>query len=303
MVTLNEQQSKGVLYTAASFTLWGLFPLYWKLMEHISSGEILAHRIVWSFVFMCGILLYLKQVRPAMQTVKGLILDGKAFFSLLLSAILISVNWYVYIWAVNHGLMLEASLGYYINPLVSVLLGIIFLKERLNKLQTIAIFIAAFGVILSTVQYGSFPVVAFLLALSFGFYGLIKKRMSFTSAIGLTIETLLLAPAALVYLLFFLKEPVVTMNPNSFGSLGLLFFAGVFTAVPLLLFSEGAKRIPLYQVGILQYIAPTITLFLGLFVYHEHLSAAKIVTFLCIWVAILLFTTSQLRMKKTANSH
>ncbi|MED0865778.1 EamA family transporter RarD [Bacillus sp. FSL M8-0256] len=303
MVTLNEQQSKGVLYTAASFTLWGLFPLYWKLMEHISSGEILAHRILWSFVFMCGILLYLKQVRPAMQTVKGLILDGKAFFSLLLSAILISVNWYVYIWAVNHSLMLEASLGYYINPLVSVLLGIIFLKERLNKLQTIAILIAAFGVILSTVQYGSFPVVAFLLALSFGFYGLIKKRMSFTSAIGLTIETLLLAPAALVYLLFFLKEPVVTMNPNSFGSLGLLFFAGVFTAVPLLLFSEGAKRIPLYQVGILQYIAPTITLFLGLFVYHEHLSAAKIVTFLCIWVAILLFTTSQLRMKKTANSH
>ncbi|WP_231506863.1 EamA family transporter RarD [Bacillus safensis] len=303
MVTLNEQQSKGVLYTAASFTLWGLFPLYWKLMEHISSGEILAHRILWSFVFMCGILLYLKQVHPAMQTVKGLILDGKAFFSLLLSAILISVNWYVYIWAVNHGLMLEASLGYYINPLVSVLLGIIFLKERLNKLQTIAILIAAFGVILSTVQYGSFPVVAFLLALSFGFYGLIKKRMSFTSAIGLTIETLLLAPAALVYLLFFLKEPVVTMNPNSFGSLGLLFFAGVFTAVPLLLFSEGAKRIPLYQVGILQYIAPTITLFLGLFVYHEHLSAAKIVTFLCIWVAILLFTTSQLRMKKTANSH
>ncbi|WEZ14922.1 EamA family transporter RarD [Bacillus safensis] len=303
MVTLNEQQSKGVLYTAASFTLWGLFPLYWKLMEHISSGEILAHRILWSFVFMCGILLYLKQVRPAMQTVKGLILDGKAFFSLLLSAILISVNWYVYIWAVNHGLMLEASLGYYINPLVSVLLGIIFLKERLNKLQTIAILIAAFGVILSTVQYGSFPVVAFLLALSFGFYGLIKKRMSFTSAIGLTIETLLLAPAALVYLLFFLKEPVVTMNPNSFGSLGLLFFAGVFTAVPLLLFSEGAKRIPLYQVGILQYIAPTITLFLGLFVYHEHLSAAKIVTFLCIWVAILLFTASQLRMKKTANSH
>ncbi|MFJ5671486.1 EamA family transporter RarD [Bacillus safensis] len=303
MVTLNEQQSKGVLYTAASFTLWGLFPLYWKLMEHISSGEILAHRIVWSFVFMCGILLYLKQVRPAMQTVKGLILDGKAFFSLLLSAILISVNWYVYIWAVNHGLMLEASLGYYINPLVSVLLGIIFLKERLNRLQTIAILIAAFGVILSTVQYGSFPVIAFLLALSFGFYGLIKKRMSFTSAIGLTIETLLLAPAALVYLLFFLKEPVVTMNPNSFGSLGLLFFAGVFTAVPLLLFSEGAKRIPLYQVGILQYIAPTITLFLGLFVYHEHLSAAKMVTFLCIWVAILLFTTSQLRMKKTANSH
>ncbi|WP_226340833.1 EamA family transporter RarD [Bacillus safensis] len=303
MVTLNEQQSKGVLYTAASFTLWGLFPLYWKLMEHISSGEILAHRILWSFVFMCGILLYLKQVRPAMQTVKGLILDGKAFFSLLLSAILISVNWYVYIWAVNHGLMLEASLGYYINPLVSVLLGIIFLKERLNKWQTIAILIAAFGVILSTVQYGSFPVVAFLLALSFGFYGLIKKRMSFTSAIGLTIETLLLAPAALVYLLFFLKQPVVTMNPNSFGSLGLLFFAGVFTAVPLLLFSEGAKRIPLYQVGILQYIAPTITLFLGLFVYHEHLSAAKIVTFLCIWVAILLFTTSQLRMKKTANSH
>ncbi|MCM3046114.1 MULTISPECIES: EamA family transporter RarD [Bacillus] len=302
MVRLNEQQSKGVLYTAASFTLWGLFPLYWKLMEHISSGEILAHRIVWSFVFMCGILLYLKQVRPAMQTVKGLMIDGKALFSLLLSAILISVNWYVYIWAVNHDLMLEASLGYYINPLVSVLLGIIFLKERLNKMQTTAILIAAAGVIISTVQYGSFPVVAFVLAFSFGFYGLIKKRMSFTSAIGLTIETLLLAPAALVYL-FFLKEPVVTMNPSSFGSLGLLFFAGVFTAVPLLLFSEGAKRIPLYQVGILQYIAPTITLFLGLFVYHEHLSAAKIVTFLCIWVAILLFTTSQLRMKKTANSH
>uniref|UniRef100_UPI003EBF12BE EamA family transporter RarD n=1 Tax=Bacillus maqinnsis TaxID=3229854 RepID=UPI003EBF12BE len=299
----HQEQTKGVLYTATSFTLWGLFPLYWKLMDHISSGEILAHRILWSFVFMCGILLYLKQVRRAIQTMKRLMLDGKALYSLLLSAILISINWYVYIWAVNHHLMLEASLGYYINPLISVLLGIIFLKERLNKIQTIAIFIAAGGVMISTVQYGSFPVVAFLLAFSFGFYGLIKKRMAFTSAIGLTIETLLLAPAALVYLIFFLKEPEVTMQTSSIGSLGLLFFAGVFTAVPLLLFSEGAKRIPLYQVGILQYIAPTITFFLGLFMYHEHLSAGKVLTFLCIWVAILLFTASQLRMKKTSNAH
>ncbi|MGE6629734.1 EamA family transporter RarD [Bacillus sp. NPDC077027] len=299
----NDQQTKGVLYTAASFILWGLFPLYWKLMEHISSGEILAHRILWSFIFMCGMLFFMKQFRPAIQTMKGLMKDGKAFFSLLLSAILISVNWYVYIWAVNHQLMLEASLGYYINPLISVLLGIIFLKERLNKLQTIAIIIATGGVIISAVQYGSFPIIALLLAFSFGFYGLIKKRMTLTSAIGLTIETLLLTPAALVYLLFFLKEPVVTMNPSSFGSLGLLFLAGILTAVPLLLFAEGAKKIPLYQVGILQYIAPTITLFLGLFVYHEHFSAAKALTFICIWVAIILFTSSQIRFKKTSNSH
>lgn len=265
-----SETKKGVLYTAVSFLVWGLFPLYWKLLEQLPALDILAHRIIWSFVFMCIVLFFLRQWKTGWQELRSLKKKG-GILSLFLASILISINWFVYIWAVNHGFLLEASLGYYINPLVSVLLGILFLKEKLNRLQLVAVSIAAAGVIISAFQYGSIPYVALLLAFSFGLYGLSKKRTSLSSAIGLTLETFMIMPIALGYLL--LSGHIQPAGAESGGTWMLLFFAGVFTALPLLLFAEGAKRLPLYQVGILQYIAPTITLLIGLFVYHEPFSS------------------------------
>ncbi|PJH94093.1 EamA family transporter RarD [Bacillus sp. SN1] len=295
-----SETKKGVLYTAVSFLMWGLFPLYWKLLEQLPALDILAHRIIWSFVFMCIVLFFLRQWKTGWQELRSLKKKG-GILSLFLASILISINWFVYIWAVNHGFLLEASLGYYINPLVSVLLGILFLKEKLNRLQLVAVSIAAAGVIISAFQYGSIPYVALLLAFSFGLYGLSKKRTSLSSAIGLTLETFMIMPIALGYLL--LSGHIQPVGAESRGAWMLLFFAGVFTALPLLLFAEGAKRLPLYQVGILQYIAPTITLLIGLFVYHEPFSSSKAFTFSCIWAALLLFTFSQIKWKRASKSH
>ncbi len=186
-----SETKKGVIYTAVSFIMWGLFPLYWKLLEQLPALDILAHRIIWSFVFMCIVLFFLRQWKIGWQELRSLKKNG-GILSLFLASILISINWFVYIWAVNHGFLLEASLGYYINPLVSVLLGILFLKEKLNRLQLVAVSIAAAGVIISAFQYGSIPYVALLLAFSFGLYGLSKKRTSLPSAIGLTLETFMI---------------------------------------------------------------------------------------------------------------
>ncbi|MGF7532937.1 EamA family transporter RarD [Bacillus mexicanus] len=296
----NSETKKGVVYTAVSFIMWGLFPLYWRLLEQLPALDILAHRMVWSFVFMCIVLFFLRQGKRGWQELRSLKKNG-GILSLFLASILISINWFVYIWAVNHGFLLEASLGYYINPLVSVLLGILFLREKLNRLQLVAVSIAAAGVIISAFQYGSIPYVALLLAFSFGLYGLSKKRTNLPSAIGLTLETLLIMPFALGYLL--MSGHVQQTAAESGGMWLLLFFAGVFTALPLLLFAEGAKRLPLYQVGILQYIAPTITLLIGLFVYHEPFSSSKAFTFSCIWAALILFTFAQVKWKRASKSH
>ncbi|MCY8981155.1 EamA family transporter RarD [Bacillus halotolerans] len=296
----HSETKKGVLYTAVSFTMWGLFPLYWKLLEQLPALDILAHRIIWSFVFMCIVLFFLRQWKTGWHELRSLKKNG-GILSLFLASILISVNWFVYIWAVNHGFLLEASLGYYINPLVSVLLGILFLKEKLNRLQLVAVSIAAAGVIISAFQYGSIPYIALLLAFSFGLYGFTKKRTSLSSAIGLTLETFMIMPIALGYLL--LSGHIQPAGAESGGAWALLFFAGVFTALPLLLFAEGAKRLPLYQVGILQYIAPTITLLIGLFIYHEPFSSSKAFTFACIWAALVLFTFSQVKWKRASKSH
>ncbi|MEW4022824.1 EamA family transporter RarD [Bacillus siamensis] len=290
---------KGIIYTACSFAMWGLFPVYWKLLEHIPALDILAHRIIWSFVFMCVLLTVLKKWKTGWRELCLLKSEG-GLLALFFASVLISINWFVYIWAVNHGFLLEASLGYYINPLVSVLLGILFFKEKLNRLQIAAVSIAGAAVIISAFQYGAVPYIALLLAFSFGLYGLCKKRTRMSSTIGLTLETLLITPAALIYLGY-------AADGSTSGSLGaetwaLLFFAGVFTALPLLLFAEGAKRLPLYQVGILQYISPTITLMLGVFVYHEPFSGQKAFTFICIWAALLLFTFSQIKWKRPLKS-
>jgi chloramphenicol-sensitive protein RarD len=290
---LQQNQATGIVYAAGAYLMWGVLPLYWKLLDKIPPEEILAHRVFWSFVFMIILLAVGRRMGESLRELKKLMKSPKSFFSLAVASLLISTNWFVYIWAVNHGHVIETSLGYYINPLVSILLGIAVLKEKLNSWQIISVILAAFGVLFLTVQYGKFPWIALTLALSFGLYGLAKKMIPMDSTMGLTFETLMVTPIAIVYLVsLFIK------GESSFGAVSLLdhallIGAGVATAVPLLYFAKGAKLIPLSMVGILQYIAPTITLLLGVFVFREHFSKAHMVAFSFIWTGSIIFSLAK----------
>ncbi|MCH1627819.1 EamA family transporter RarD [Fredinandcohnia quinoae] len=286
----------GVIYTSIAYIAWGVLPLYWKLIDKISAIEILAHRVVWSFVFVLGIVFLTKKGNSLIESLKFLLKNRISLVWVIASSILISINWVTYIWAVNSEHIIEASLGYYINPLISVLLGIIVLKERLLFWQAISFIIAGVGVLILTIQYGSFPWVAVTLALSFGFYGLTKKLTKLDSLIGLTLETMVVTPIALLYLLFLYRGGVDAFSSANLDVKLLLIGAGMATALPLLWFASGAKRIPLSMIGILQYIAPTISLILGVFLYHEHFSKAHLITFICIWLALLIYSLSNTKM-------
>lgn len=286
----------GVIYTALSYIAWGVLPLYWKQIDHIPAMEILAHRVVWSFAFVLGIVFLTKKSSMLVDSVKSLLKNRVSLLWVIASSILVSINWVTYIWAVNSEHIIEASLGYYINPLISVLLGIVVLKERLLFWQAISFIIAAIGVLILTIQYGSFPWVAFTLAISFGFYGLTKKLTKLDSLIGLTLETMVVTPIALLYLLFLYRGGVDAFSGASFDIKFILMGAGVATAIPLLWFASGAKRIPLSMVAILQYFSPTISLILGVFLYHEHFSKIHMITFICIWLALLIYSLSNTKL-------
>lgn len=299
--TGDKELGLGIVCAGLSYILWGFLPLFWKLVDEVSAGEILAHRIVWSLVFMLVILLFLRKLPSFTLELKALLVTRKRFIGIALASIFISINWGLYIWAVNADRIIEASLGYYINPLVSVLLAVIVLKEKLSSLQTFSIILAGVGVLVLTINFGTFPWVAIVLAVSFAFYGLIKKMVQLGALIGLAIETLLITPFALLFLTY-----VHGSNGGAFGGTSsltiLLMFAGVVTAVPLLLFASGAKRIPLSMVGLLQYIAPTIKLILGVFLFNEPFTAVHLVAFSCIWLALVIYTwtlTKGLRVKMT----
>ncbi|MGM7722064.1 EamA family transporter RarD [Metabacillus sp. Hm71] len=282
----------GLIYTAGSYFLWGILPLYWKMIEHVSAEEILAHRIFWSFMFMVVVLSFNKEWKNVMDASKRIIKQPLLFISLLLSSLLISINWFVYIWSVNHDNMIEASLGYYINPLISVLLGMIFFKERLNLLQKVSFLIAAIGVMIMTLHYGQVPWIAITLALSFGLYGLTKKMTKLCPSIGLTFETLVVTPIAAYYLWLIFSSGKSEFFAFDITTNVLLVGAGIATALPLLLFASGAQRIPLFMIGVLQYISPTITLIIGIVLYKEPFSTIEIITFSFIWSALILFTLS-----------
>ncbi|MFX3623405.1 MAG: EamA family transporter RarD [Ectobacillus sp.] len=288
-----SEQTKGIIYTAGAYVMWGVFPLYWKLIDNVSAQEILAHRVIWSFMFMLLVLGFGKKLAAFRLEWKKLWKHPKSFTMLSIASVLISINWFIYIWAVNHNHIIDASLGYYINPLVSILLGMLVFKERLNFWQLLAVLLAAIGVIILTVRYGSFPWIALSLAISFGIYGLAKKLIHFDSAIGLTLETLIIAPFALVYAIFLQKG---SMFGSELSATVLLMGGGVATALPLLYFAKGAKLIPLSMVGFLQYIAPTISLGLGVFLYGEHFTKAHMLAFFFIWTALFIFSFAKTRL-------
>ncbi|WP_160724002.1 EamA family transporter RarD [Bacillus sp. USDA818B3_A] len=292
----NTDTRTGSIYAGFSYFLWGLLPVYWKFLESVNAKEILANRIFWSFIFMVLVLIVTKKWGLFIRTLKGFAENKKQMMALTVASLLISVNWFVYIWAVNSGHMIEASLGYYINPLISILLGIIVLKEKLAAAQLVSFILAAIGVGIITISHGVFPWIAITLALSFGLYGLVKKLINVESSVGLTLETMVLAPVAGIYMVSLFFNGGNSLFAESWGTDLLLMGAGAATALPLLYFAKGAQKIPLSLLGFLQYISPTLTLILGVFVYQEHFSKIQLLSFAFIWSALAIYSLSKTKL-------
>jgi chloramphenicol-sensitive protein RarD len=288
---MSNEKTKGVIYAIAAYTLWGVLPVYWKLIDSVFSMEILSNRIVWAFVFTIVIIGVTKQ----WEELKLIAKDKKQMLYIFIASILIAFNWGLYIWAVNSDKIVDASLGYYINPLLAVVLGVVIFKEKLSFLQGGALFIAAIGVIIKTMQYGKIPWISLGLAISFALYGATKKSIKANSIVGLTLETIMLTPAALAYIGVRQLSGVSAFQKEGVVVILLLIGAGVVTAVPLLLFASGARRLPMSVLGFTQYISPTISLVIGIFVYNEGFTAVDVVGFCFIWLALVVYSISQIR--------
>lgn len=286
-------EKSGVLLAIGAYIVWGFMPVYWKSLEHIASIEILLGRIVWAFVLTLLLVLLMKNGRYLKEDIKILWKSQRDFWFLFAASMIISANWFIYIWAVNHNFVVQTSLGYYINPLISVVLGIFFLKEKLSRAQQFAFLLATIGVTILTISYGEFPWLAFSLAITFAVYGLIKKRIRLDALRGLTIETFFVVPFALGYYIWlFMNKQVAFLHVDLKTDI-LLILTGVATALPLVLYAKAVQRIPLYMAGFLQYIAPTIMLFLGVIIYKESFGKVDLVSFTFIWSALIVFTVSK----------
>lgn len=289
------EDRKGLLYGFLCYLIWGMFPLYWRLLDDVDSFEILAHRMLWSGVFMVTLFVGIRRMR-----LRNHIQRPRQYLMLLLTGTLISFNWGLYIWAINHGYILQSSLGYYINPLVNVLLGYLFLHERLNRAQTVALMLALAGVVYFTIDYGHFPIISLGLAFSFGIYGLLKKKMGLNATPALTVETIWMMPAALVFITFLCSQGQSALNNFDWFTWLLLLLSGAVTAIPLLLYGKAAERITLTTLGFLQYISPTGQFLIGIFVYKESFTTAHIICFACIWLGLTIFTVDIIkRLKRT----
>lgn len=287
-ITSQANKITGIIYGALSFVLWGLLPLYWKLLKQLPADEILSHRIIWSFVFVAVLLISTKKTGIFLKKIT----DKKILLLMSICAIAIGINWFTYIWAVNSGHIIETSMGYYINPLISVLLGLTVLKEKLGVFQYISLALAAVGVSVVVFEYGRVPWVALTLAVSFALYGLLKKLIAIESTVGLAVETAVLTPAAVVYVVFKEINGTGGLGALSTSTVLLLLCAGVATAIPLLLFAKGAKRVELSTIGFLQYISPSITLLLGIFVFKEEFTKLHMISFGFIWGALVVYSLS-----------
>lgn len=300
---MNHENTKGISYTAGAYILWGILPIYWKFLDQISALEILAHRVIWSFLFVLIIVALLK--RKQLKTFFQVQMNKKTLLGLLLASFFISINWLTYIFAVNTNHIVEASLGYYINPLVTVVLGFFVLRERMNRSQAASFILAAIGVVYMTISLGKLPWISLLLALTFGFYGLSKKLITVDSVLGLFLETLFIFPIAMLYLAYLGINGQHSFLTGSLSNDLFLLGTGIVTALPLLWFGIGAQKIPLYMVGFIQYISPSISLILGVLFYGEPFTKVHIITFACIWTAIVIFSLSnihQLFKKRHVNS-
>ena len=286
---MEASNRRGIFFSLLAFSSWGCLPLFWRLLEAASPLDILAHRILWSLPFAVGLTVLLRKPR-----VREIFRSRATFLSVLLSGSLIGVNWGVYIWAVNSGMNVEASLGYYMNPLFTIALGFIFLGERPTRLQWAAILLAGLGIGIRLAGYGRFPYVALTLMATFGFYGLVKKRAGLDSLTALAGETLVLAPLALGFILLGAARDTGAMRLAEPGTAGLLLLAGPVTALPLWWFALGARSIPLSSVGFFQFISPTLQLLIGVYIFGEAFGREQLASFGFIWAGLLVYALSYL---------
>ncbi|MBL4941551.1 MAG: EamA family transporter RarD [Colwellia sp.] len=278
--------SSGAINAVAAYFMWGFAPIYFKLLVDIGAGEILMHRIVWSSAFLLLLVLLSKKWSVLVSLCK----QPKVIAKLALSAIVLAVNWLLFIWAVNNDHLLDASLGYFINPLFNVALGVLFFSERLRRNQKVAVALAAFGVLLQLFTVGSLPIVSLALASSFAIYGLLRKKMQVDSFVGLLIESLLMLPIAIIYWVFFVDSSTANLILNSNALNVTLVMAGLVTTAPLLCFTAAAKRLTLSSLGFFQYIGPSIMFLLATFYYQESMQMAEFSTFIFIWSALALYS-------------
>jgi len=286
--------NRGIGYAVGAYVTWGLFPIYWKWLQHVPALQLLGHRIVWSFLFMVLVVLILRQGKAF----RSAIAHPRVLLIYSVAAVFLAINWLTYVWAVNAGYIVETSLGYFINPLLSMLLGVVILRERLRPFQWIPIGLAAAGVLYLTFAYGYFPWIGLILAFSFGIYGFVKKVAPLGSLYGVTLETTILILPAALYLLF-----TEAIGQGAFLHSGtvpdiLMIGAGVVTTVPLLMFAAATQRITLFLVGVLQYIAPTMYFLIGVLVYGEPLTAERLTGFGIIWLALILFAVEGYAARK-----
>jgi len=288
-----DQTKAGMVFAICAYTMWGIAPMYFKLLSSIPAAEILMHRVIWSAVVLCILIVGLKHIAK----VKAAVASPKVLITLLLAGLLLVVNWLVFIWAVNNDYILEASLGYYINPLINVFLGRLFLGEVLRPLQKVAVGIALIGVLVLIVNYGRLPWISLTVAISFSIYGLLRKQVKVESMPGLFIETLMMLPAAIIYWLWF-AEVSNDFVANSTSMNVLLISAGIVTTAPLLCFTAAARRLRYSTLGFFQYIGPSIMFCLATFLYNEPLSTARLLAFIFVWSALALFTYDSFRAYK-----
>ncbi|MDR2921310.1 MAG: EamA family transporter RarD [Tannerella sp.] len=286
--------NQGIFYALCCYILWGLFPIFWKAVTGVPPVNVLAHRIVWSFVFLLVWVLLTNR-----QTFFSYVKQPKLLLRLGLAGCVVSINWGIYIYAVESNHIIEAGLGYYINPLINVFLGYVFLKERLATMQKVAVVLALVGVTYFTISYGKFPWISFALAFSFGLYGLLKKKANLESMPALTVETMMVFPFALAYLFYTAHSSAATpFFPSSTITSSLLIISGLVTAIPLFWFGKAAQAIPLSTMGFIQYLCPTLQLLLGVFVYDETFGIEYLICFAFVWAGLAFYTISILKGKK-----
>ncbi|MDQ2823823.1 MAG: EamA family transporter RarD [Verrucomicrobiota bacterium] len=281
-----SHETSALIAGIAAFSTWGLIPVYWKLLNRVSAPEILAHRFVWTSLFLIGLLTW----QGRWPEVKAVVRSRRATLFCLAAGLAVATNWFFFIFAVNIGRVIETSLGYFMTPLVNVLFGAIFLRERLTRLQIISVLVATVGVLYLTFGYGRFPWIAVTLCTTFGLYGLLRKKSGTASIPGLFLETIMLVPAALAYLVLLKVSGRLLFDRSGWLLSILLISTGVVTAVPLFWFGYAARYLRLTTVGFLQYLAPTGSFFLGVFLYHEPFTRGHLITFSLIWIALAIFT-------------
>lgn len=293
------EEKKGLLYALACYLIWGLFPLYWYPLTHsaISADQLLAQRIVWSAVFSVLVLVLFRQERALLAALR----NRKLLLTFTASALAISSNWLVYLWAITHNHVIDASLGYFISPLFSILLGRIFFNERLNRIQIAAIALAAVGVLWLAIPAGQIPWVAILLTLTFGFYGLLRKITPLAALPGMALETLLMLPFAAAYLVWAAHSGQLVFAGLPPLPLAILIGSGAATTIPLLLFASGARRIPLASLGMIQYVSPTCQLMLGLLLFDEAFDFSRFVGYVWVWVGVAVYLFGMWQQRRLKN--